>query len=104
MLRFTAAVAIMTALIFGTVPALRGTRVEPHEAIKAQGRSIVGESRFGFGSLLVVGQIALSLVLVAGGGLFLQSFARLASVRLGFDSCARAGGEHQREPQPRASG
>ena len=42
--RFTAAVAIMTALIFGTVPALRGTRVEPHEAIKAQGRSIVGES------------------------------------------------------------
>ena len=75
----------MTALIFGTVPALRGTRVEPHEAIKAQGRSIVGESRFGFGSLLVVGQIALSLVLVAGGGLFLQSFARLASVRLGFD-------------------
>ena len=84
-LGFTAAVAIMTALIFGTVPALRGTRVEPHEAIKAQGRSIVGESRFGFGSLLVVGQIALSLVLVAGGGLFLQSFARLATVRLGFD-------------------
>jgi len=84
-LGFTAAAAVMTALIFGTVPALRGTRVEPHEAIKAQGRSILGESRFGFGSLLVVGQIALSLVLVVGGGLFLQSFARLANVRLGFD-------------------
>ncbi|HEY7057614.1 MAG TPA: ABC transporter permease [Vicinamibacterales bacterium] len=85
-LGFTAGVAAVTALIFGTVPALRGTRVEPHEAIKAQGRSILGESRFGFGSLLVVGQIALSLVLVVGGGLFLQSFARLASVRLGYDA------------------
>ncbi len=84
-LAFTAGVAIATALIFGTVPALRGTRVDPHEAIKSQGRSIVGENRFGFGSLLIVGQVALSLVLVVGGGLFMQSFSRLASVRLGFD-------------------
>ena len=82
---FTATVAIATALIFGTVPALRGTRVEPNEAIKAQGRSIVGESRFGFGSALVVAQVALSLVLVVGGGLFMQSFARLGGVRLGYD-------------------
>ena len=82
---FTAAVAIATALIFGTVPALRATRVEPNEAIKEQGRAIVGEGRFGFGSLLVVAQVALSLVLVVGGGLFMQSFSRLASVRLGFD-------------------
>ena len=84
-LAFTAAVAVATALIFGTVPALRGTRVEPNEALKAQGRSIIGESRFGFGSALVVAQVALSLVLVVGGGLFVQSFARLGSVRLGYD-------------------
>ena len=84
-LAFTAGVAVATALIFGTVPALRGTRIDPHEAIKSQGRSIVGENRFGFGSLLVVGQVALSLVLVVGGGLFMQSFSRLTNVRLGFD-------------------
>ncbi len=84
-LAFTAGVAILTALIFGTVPALRATRVEPNEAIKEQGRSIAGEARFGFGSALVVVQVALSLVLVVGGALFMQSFARLANVRLGFE-------------------
>jgi predicted permease len=81
---FTAAVAIATVMLFGTVPALRGTRVQPGEALKEQGRSIVGESRFGLGSVLVIGQVALSLVLVVGAGLFVRTFASLASVSLGF--------------------
>ena len=81
---FTAAVAIATVMLFGTVPALRGMRVQPGEALKEQGRSIVGESRFGLGSALVVGQVALSLVLVVGAGLFVRTFASLASVSLGF--------------------
>ena len=84
-LAFTGTVAVTTALLFGTVPALRGTRIEPGEAIKEQGRSIVGESRLGFGSLLVVAQVALSLVLVVGAGLFMRTFASLVRVRLGFD-------------------
>ncbi len=84
-LGFTAAIAIGTALIFGTVPALRATRVEPNEAIKEQGRAIVGEGRLGFGSLLVVAQVALSLVLVVGAGLFVRSFMSLARMNLGFD-------------------
>jgi putative ABC transport system permease protein len=84
-LGFTAAVAIATALLFGTVPALRSTRVQPNEAIKEQGRSIVGESRLGLGSLLVIGQVALSLVLIVAAGLFMRTFASLSSVRLGFD-------------------
>ena len=83
---FTAAVAITTALLFGVVPALRATGVQPQEAIKEQGRSIVGESRFGLGSLLVVVQVALSLVLVVGAGLFMRTFSTLADVRLGFDA------------------
>ena len=83
-LAFTAGVAMTTTLLFGTVPALRGTRVQPNEALKQQGRSIAGESGFGFGSAMVVVQVALSLVLVIGAGLFMRTFASLAHVRLGF--------------------
>ena len=84
-LLFTAAIATATALLFGIVPAMRSTRVSPNEAIKEQGRSIVGESRFGFGSMLVVAQVALSLVLIVGAGLFMRTFSTLSSVRLGFE-------------------
>jgi predicted permease len=83
-LTFTAAVAVATTLLFGTAPALRGTRVQPNEALKEQGRTIAGESGFGFGSAMVVVQVALSLVLVVGAGLFMRTFASLAHVRLGF--------------------
>jgi putative ABC transport system permease protein len=84
-LLFSAGMATTTALLFGIVPAMRSTRVSPNDAIKEQGRSIVGESRFGFGSLLVVAQVALSLVLVVGAGLFLRTFSTLSNVRLGFE-------------------
>ncbi|HEX4565866.1 MAG TPA: ABC transporter permease, partial [Vicinamibacterales bacterium] len=85
-LAFTGGVAVATTLLFGIVPALRGTRVDPGEAIKAQGRAIVGDSRFGIGSWLVVAQVALSLVLVVGAGLFVRTFAGLAGVHLGFEA------------------
>ncbi len=84
-LSFTIAVAAGTALIFGIVPALRGTRAQPQDALRQQGRSIIGDSRFGFGSALVVVQVALSLVLVTGAALFMRTFASLSSVRLGFE-------------------
>jgi putative ABC transport system permease protein len=84
-LGFTAAVAIATAVIFGTVPALRATRVDPHDAMKAQGRAIAGQNRFALGNLLVVVQVALSLVLLVGAGLFMRTFASLANLDLGFD-------------------
>jgi putative ABC transport system permease protein len=84
-LAFTIGLATATTFLFGSVPAMRSTRVSPSDAIKEQGRSIVGESRFGFGSVLVVAQVALSLVLVVGAGLFMRTFSSLASVRLGFE-------------------
>jgi predicted permease len=84
-LLFTAGVATTTALLFGIVPAMRSTRVAPNEAVTERGRSIAGESRFGFGGLLVVLQVALSLVLIVGAGLFIRTFSGLAGVRLGFD-------------------
>src|SRR4051812_1951824 len=84
-LGFTALVAMTTALLFGTVPAMRATRVQPNDALKEHGRAIVGESRFGFGSLMVILQVALSLVLVVGAGLFVRTFTSLNHVRLGFN-------------------
>src|SRR5262249_7341067 len=85
MLLFTVGLATATTLLFGSVPALRSTRVAPSDAIKEQGRSIVGDSRFGLGNWLVAAQVALSLVLIAGAGLFLRTFSTLAHVRLGFE-------------------
>jgi predicted permease len=84
-LAFTTAVAVATALLFGTAPALRATRVQPNEALKEQGRGVAGERRFGLGNLLVVVQVALSLVLIVAAGLFVRTFTRLANVDLGFD-------------------
>jgi predicted permease len=84
-LGFTAAVAVGTALLFGTVPALRAARVQPGDALKEHGRTVAGEGGFGLGSALVVAQVALSLVLVAAAGLFLRTFGSLATLDLGFD-------------------
>jgi putative ABC transport system permease protein len=85
-LGFTAAVATATALLFGMAPALRGTRVDANDALKTQGRGVVGEGRLGLGSALVVLQVALSVVLVVAAGLFMRTFRSLATQDLGFDS------------------
>ncbi|HEV3485572.1 MAG TPA: FtsX-like permease family protein, partial [Vicinamibacterales bacterium] len=85
MLGFTAAVAIATAVVFGVAPALRGTRVQPGDALKEQGRSIAGDRRFALGNLLVISQVALSLVLIVAAGLFLRTFSALARLDVGFD-------------------
>ena len=84
MLGFTALIAITTAILFGVAPALRASRVQPNEALKEQGRGVVGE-RFGLGNLLVVIQVALSVILVVAAGLFVRTFSSLANVHLGFD-------------------
>jgi len=83
-LGFTALIAVGTAILFGVAPALRATRVQPNEALKEQGRGVVGE-RFGLGNALVVVQVALSVILVVAAGLFVRTFSSLANVHLGFD-------------------
>ncbi len=83
-LTFTAAVAIGTAVLFGVAPALRATRVQPNEALKEEGRGVVGE-HFGAGNLLVIVQVALSVILVVAAGLFMRTFSSLATLDLGFD-------------------
>jgi putative ABC transport system permease protein len=86
-LLFTTVVTLGTTLLFGTAPALRGTRAKPvHALMKDGGRGSAGNPRAGVSSALVVTQVALSLVLVIGAGLFVRTFARLANVSLGFDA------------------
>ena len=81
---FTTASTVTTALLFGTVPAVRATAVVPIEALRAGGRSSPEHMRLANG--LLVAQIALSLLLVIAAGLFVQTFDRLAHVTLGFDA------------------
>ena len=82
-LAFTVAVCIVTGLLFGLAPAWRAGRVDPQLAMKAQGRGIAEGRRFATKSL-VVGQVALSLVLIACAGLLLASWRNLATIDPGF--------------------
>ncbi len=84
-LGFTALIAVATALLFGTAPAFRASGVTPNEALKERGRGVVGDGRFGLGNLLVVVQVALSLLLLVAAGLFMRTFASLSHLQLGFD-------------------
>ncbi len=83
-LAFTAAIAVLTALLFGVAPAMTTRRLTPMDALKEQGRGRAG-GRHRLTGPLVVAQVALSLVLVVGAGLFLRTFAKLATIDLGFD-------------------
>lgn len=83
-LGFTGGAAIATAVLFGSLPALSATRAEPVDALREHVR-LAGHRGAGFGGLIVVVQVAVSLVLVVGAGLFARSFAALAYRDLGFD-------------------
>jgi putative ABC transport system permease protein len=84
-LAFTSAAAVVTALLFGIAPALRAAGARPIDALKEWSRS---PSRRTHGAMawLVAGQVAMSVVLVTGAGLFIQSFASLATRSLGIDA------------------
>ena len=84
-LAFTAAVACLTTLLFGTAPALRTRRIRPVEVLNSRSRTTTDRTHRGVMSWLVVVQVALSVVLIVAAGLFLQSFATLASRDLGLN-------------------
>jgi predicted permease len=82
---FTAALAILTCLLFGLMPALRATRANPATLMKASGRGLTdGHERFGLRRILVVAQVALSLVLLVGALLFVRSLHKLLTLDVGF--------------------
>ena len=81
---FTAAVSLATGIVFGLAPALRGTRVDPGPALKDGARQ-ANRSAAAIDRLLVVGQVALSVVLITGAGLFVRTLYGLRGVNLGYD-------------------
>lgn len=83
---FAAAITLVTTIVFSVGPLLAATRVTPAEAITSDGRRLVGDRSAGRRSLLVVAQVALSLVPVAAAGLFIHSFAALVNAPLGVTS------------------
>ena len=85
-LAFTALVSILTGMIFGLAPARRASKVELTETLKEGGRGASpGRRRQRLHHLLVSAEVAFSLVLLIGAGLMIRSFARLASVKPGFE-------------------
>jgi len=83
-LAFTAGVSLLTALLFGLAPALRATRIGLNSSLRSQGASAVSFGRWDLRRTLVVAQVAISLVLLVGAGLFQRSLANLRGQEMGF--------------------
>jgi len=85
-LGFAAGVAALTCIFFGLTPALKATSINPGAAMKVAGRGLTaGRERFSLRRALVVAQVALSVVLVAGALLFSRSLNRLLTLNAGFN-------------------
>src|SRR5215475_7038006 len=83
-LTFTASVAVFTCIVFGIVPALRASQIEPVAAMRSGGRGLTNRERFSFRRFFVIGQIAISLALLVGALLFVRSFRNLVTLDAGF--------------------
>jgi predicted permease len=89
-LAFTLLVSVLTGVVFGLIPALRARRLDVHEDLKDGGRGSAGAGAlWGRGQyvrrLLVIGELALSAMLLIGAGLLLRSFGELQRVAPGFN-------------------
>jgi len=85
MLAFTAGLAALTCLLFGLTPALRAVRTPPAVAMNTAGRGLTAtRERFSTRRILVVCQVALSLVLLVGALLFVRSLHKLLTLDAGF--------------------
>ena len=82
---FTAAITLLTSFLFGFAPAWRATDLSLSQALKTGGRSTHFGARMSLSKALVIAQVALSLMLAVGAGLFARSFGNLASLPLGFE-------------------
>ncbi|MGH9937940.1 MAG: ABC transporter permease, partial [Blastocatellia bacterium] len=81
-LGFTLAVTVLAGLVFGMLPALQAAQIDLHESLKEGGRGASAANKRIFGAL-VVSEIALALIVLAGAGLLLNSFMRLLRVEIG---------------------
>ncbi|MBX9603839.1 MAG: ABC transporter permease [Bryobacteraceae bacterium] len=85
-LLFAMGATLLTALLFGSVPAMQSARAALADALKEGGRGSAGSARGNrLRGLFVVAEVALSLMLLVGAGLLIESFVRLERVDPGFD-------------------
>lgn len=84
-LGFTFGVSVLCAIVFGTAPALRASRMEPNTSLKGGKTSLPGSLRNPLGKTFVIAQVALSLLLLVGAGLFVRTLINLQSIPSGFD-------------------
>jgi predicted permease len=90
-LAFTVGIAALTGILFGVAPAFRGTRVNLAPALKENAASMSGAGlgqrrKFALSSGLVIAQVALSVIVLAGAGLVVRSLTNLKGVDPGFDT------------------
>jgi predicted permease len=85
-LAFTFVASLASAALFGLAPAAQSAKVDLNSALKDAGRGSGGLRHRGIGRALVVGEVALSLMLLTGAGLLLESFWKLRHVDPGFQS------------------
>ena len=85
LLAFTTSLAVLTTLLFGLAPAFRATRAEPATLLQSGSRGTTGgRERFSLRRILVVSQVALSVVLLMGALLFARSLRNLTTLNVGF--------------------
>jgi len=87
-LGFTLGVSLLTGILFGLAPAFRAFHVDFNTVLKANSRGVIGRAstgRFSMGKILVIGQVALSLLLLIVAALFVRSFQKLSDVQLGYE-------------------
>jgi predicted permease len=85
-LLLTMGIGILTGVLFGLAPALSGTRPDIARSLKESGRTSAGSTSHRMKTGLLVAEVALSFVLLAGAGLLIRSFNRLASLNTGVDT------------------
>ncbi|HKA02264.1 MAG TPA: ABC transporter permease [Candidatus Solibacter sp.] len=84
-LAFTLAISLLSAVIFGLVPALQSTRPNMATTLKDQAGAVIHGGSATLRKALVVAQVSLSLLLLIGAGLFIQSLQNLKAINPGFD-------------------
>ena len=92
-LLFTVLVSALAGILPALAPALRGTRIDLTPALKENARTLPNTSqrgrRFNLGSALVVAQVTLSMLVLAGAGLLVRTLANLRNINPGFDPSLR---------------
>jgi predicted permease len=85
---FTLGATVLTAILFGLIPSVYMTRLDLSPALKSTSLTVGPESaqrRFPIGKILVVAQVAISVILLVAAGMFVRSLSRLSHVNLGYD-------------------